>query len=215
MFQSKKIIKGENLGEILKEARLESNISLNRVAKDLNIAFKYLEALEENDFSALPSHAYAKRFLEAYCRYLHLDCADCWRLAKNLLAAESEKKRGVNRRYFFSWPKLIKRISVWLAIIAVAVFLALKIEAIFVPPDLQIIQPKDGLITASRQIEIIGLTEKESTVAINNQAVFIDNDGNFKTIADLQTGLNLIKIIAKKRYSHARVIEIRVLRKEE
>ena len=42
-------------------------------------------------------------------------------------------------------------------------------------------------------------------------AHWVDKDGNFSTLVDLQKGLNLIKITAKKRYSRISEAEIRVL----
>ncbi|MBI5766004.1 hypothetical protein HZA71_02130, partial [Candidatus Falkowbacteria bacterium] len=51
-------------------------------------------------------------------------------------------------------------------------------------------------------------------IIINNNNVFVDNEGGFQTTLDLQNGLNLIKITAKKRYGRAREVDLRVLLNE-
>jgi len=112
-------------------------------------------------------------------------------------------------------PKYIKWIITTVIILAVVFFLAVKIDNIFAPPELEIYAPVDGLTTMERELEIIGKSEKESEIVINNRNIIIDNEGGFKTTVNLQKGINSIKIIAKKRYSREKVIELGILLTEE
>jgi len=118
---------------------------------------------------------------------------------------------NLNNNHFRSLPCLIRRGIICLVIILIMVFLVMKVFAIFSPPNLIIESPIDGLVTQERQIEIKGQTVKESEIVINNQNIYIDDDGWFLTNIDLQKGLNLIKITAKKRYSKINEKIIRVL----
>jgi len=61
------------LGESLKEARQNKGVSLEKVAEETRIRKKYLQALEEEDFSIIPSEVYIKGFLRNYAIYLGLD----------------------------------------------------------------------------------------------------------------------------------------------
>lgn len=61
------------LGELLKEARQNKGVSLEEVEKELRIRSKYLQALEDEDFSVMPAEVYAKGFLRNYAIYLGLD----------------------------------------------------------------------------------------------------------------------------------------------
>ncbi len=61
------------LGDQLRQARQERNLSLEQAAEGTRIRVYYLEALETGDFSRLPSKAQARGFLRAYARYLDLD----------------------------------------------------------------------------------------------------------------------------------------------
>jgi cytoskeletal protein RodZ len=61
------------LAELLKEARQNKEVSLEEVEEELKIRRKYLQALEEEDFSSMPPEVYVKGFLRNYAIYLGLD----------------------------------------------------------------------------------------------------------------------------------------------
>ena len=63
----------ESLGEKLRSARELKNINYEQVSRDTNIAARYLEALENEDFSGFPGDAYVTGFLRNYGAYLELD----------------------------------------------------------------------------------------------------------------------------------------------
>jgi len=118
---------------------------------------------------------------------------------------------NIEKRYFSQWPKIVKRVLIILAVLAILVFLGFRVQMIFSPPYLDIVEPQDGLIATERQIEIIGASQSEAEIVINNQNILVDNEGVFRTTVDLQKGLNLIKITAKKRYGREKVVELRIL----
>jgi cytoskeleton protein RodZ len=61
------------IGSSLREARLRRKLELSDVEHDTHIRLKYLMALEDDRFDALPGAAYAKGFLRTYADYLGLD----------------------------------------------------------------------------------------------------------------------------------------------
>jgi hypothetical protein len=61
------------IGNSLREARLRRKLELSQVERDTHIRAKYLMALEDDRFDALPGTAYAKGFLRTYADYLGLD----------------------------------------------------------------------------------------------------------------------------------------------
>jgi len=64
------------VGSILRQAREARQLSLLQVAQALRIKPHYLEALERDDWDALPSPAHARGFLRVYATYLGLDAED-------------------------------------------------------------------------------------------------------------------------------------------
>jgi transcriptional regulator with XRE-family HTH domain len=63
----------EKIGDILKRKRLEENISLEKAAEETMIASRYLDALENSNFTFFPGDVYAKGFLKRYAEYLKIE----------------------------------------------------------------------------------------------------------------------------------------------
>jgi cytoskeletal protein RodZ len=63
----------DSFGEWLKRQRELREISLREISDTTKINLRYLEALEENRFSALPAAVFARGFLREYARYVGLD----------------------------------------------------------------------------------------------------------------------------------------------
>jgi len=63
----------ESLGEKLRAAREEKDLSYDQVSRDTNIAVRYIEALETENFSGFPGEAYIIGFLRNYGAYLELN----------------------------------------------------------------------------------------------------------------------------------------------
>lgn len=62
----------ESVGEQLKRARLSTNLTLDQVSQSLHIRTRYLEALENNERSVLPSEVQGRGFLRLYADFLNL-----------------------------------------------------------------------------------------------------------------------------------------------
>ena len=197
-----------NLGEHLKEARLKKGVNLLKASAETKIATKYLEALEQNKPWLLPSSDYLPKFLKTYCNYLGLDNEACQKTASQLQSLSYKSLKNSN---LFVWSSFISQAAIIIGAIALLAFLIWRVNEIFRPPELAITQPVDGLITTNRQLDVVGHSTREAEIIINNKAVFVDTGGNFSTTVDLQKGLNLIKITAKKRYSRQSEATIRVL----
>ncbi|GIS75415.1 MAG: membrane protein [Gammaproteobacteria bacterium] len=60
-------------GQLLKEARKKTRRRYKRLSSELGIPEKYLEALEENNFSIMAGPTYVKGYLRAYAKKLDLD----------------------------------------------------------------------------------------------------------------------------------------------
>jgi helix-turn-helix protein len=61
------------VGQALRVARTERGIELSEVERVTKIRIKFLRAMEEDRWEALPAPAYARGFLSTYARFLGLD----------------------------------------------------------------------------------------------------------------------------------------------
>lgn len=63
----------ETLGQRLRQAREERHLALEKVAESTRIRLHYLQALETDDYSLIPSAAQARGFLRNYADFLGID----------------------------------------------------------------------------------------------------------------------------------------------
>ena len=78
----------ESIGEKLKTAREEKGYSPDQVARDTNIARRFILAMEQEEFSAFPGDTYLLGFLRNYADYLGLDSERLVTLYRNMKIQE-------------------------------------------------------------------------------------------------------------------------------
>jgi cytoskeletal protein RodZ len=69
----------ESIGPFLQHARETQGLSLDQVASATRIQLKYLQAIEEEQFAALPEQVFTKGFVRTYARSLGMDEQDVLR----------------------------------------------------------------------------------------------------------------------------------------
>jgi len=63
----------ESYGEILRQAREEKNLELDKIAREISIEERFLRGLEDEDASVFPGEAYLTGFLRNYANHLEVD----------------------------------------------------------------------------------------------------------------------------------------------
>ena len=191
------------LGQRLKDARIQRNKTLEEVAVALKIKPQFLAAIEEGDYNELPSPAYARGFVKNYAEYLGFSKVQTSALFKR----DFDEKRAMKvlpEGMTTSRDFPLKRTNLRRAIIGVVTFLILlgfllfQTRDLFIPPLIQIKSPKDGGIV-SRQAEVMGKTDRNAIVTVNNEPVFVQDNGEFVKKVTLFPGKTSIIVTAKNR----------------
>jgi cytoskeletal protein RodZ len=124
------------LGEVLRKQRKARGISLVEVSEHTKVGKRYLEALENGEYSLLPGESYIRGFLRAYAKYLELD--DEALLRQYLEFRQQEAQRPE------SYPDRIREKgevnpSVWSALVVILVLAGLGIGFfLFWPTSLKV-----------------------------------------------------------------------------
>ncbi len=63
----------ESLGEKLRQAREEQDITISEVAEQTRISALYLEAIENDDYRTLPGGIFNKGFVKSFAKYVGVD----------------------------------------------------------------------------------------------------------------------------------------------
>jgi cytoskeletal protein RodZ len=204
----------KSIGEILTAARKARQLSVAEVAKITKIEHKYIEALERNDFSALPAATFTKGFIRNYAQ---------------VVGKSPDEMIAVYRRdYAHNVPspktslvKPNKSARTWLSqigwgnlgIIAVGLsvfllYLGFQYRALIIPPPLEIVQPTwQAVLTSPVMVE--GKTSPDSLITINSSLELRpDSAGVFSTTLNLSPGEHEIQVRAVNRFNREKSITV-------
>lgn len=214
-FIPKKLPLEETAGEKLRQARLFKGLKIDDIAKKTGIRAEYLIALEEERFDKLPTGLYGKNFLKEYAIFLGLRLPDILkRLEEGRPHNDTEdpfSQKIVKKNKFIIFPKIIRNSLIIMAVLICFLYLIFYFKKIVLPPDLNVSQPAKNLLIQSMAITVIGQTEPEAEVRINNAIVLNNHGGYFSQEVNLKKGLNSLIISAKKKYSQEQVIIRQIL----
>lgn len=194
------------VGQILKEERERKFYTLDEIEKITKIRKELLFALEMGQYSKLPPSTFVQGFIKNYGRFLGLN-------TEKLLAVFrrefSENKNPPRILDSFSNPIDDKRfrltptrvlISMIFALVAIFfVYLWFQYRFLVGSPFLEINQPADQLTTTANEIIVLGRTDPEVKVAINDQEIAIDESGKFSQTIKLSNSVNNIVVTATSK----------------
>ena len=197
----------KTVGSILKEARVYKGLSLDQVEKDTKIRAKFLDSLENDDYTSLPSVSYAKGFVKNYSEYLGLNSnhvlAFFRRQTKDSTRTSLLPKgvtEALNKPFFHLTPKRFLTIFLLSLMIIFLSYLGMQYYNLKVPPSLTLDSPKESLVTHERRIEILGKTDPDGTILVNGVSLLVRSDGKFFDQLSLEPGVNHITITATSRF---------------
>ena len=119
----------ESIGDKLRLEREQKSLSIEQIARDTNIAKRFLRALEEEDFSVFPGDPYLIGFLRNYADYLGLDPQEMVSLYRNFTI--QSQPAPIEELLDRSRPKRVRTI-----IIVVFIVAALATGGVFLYPVL-------------------------------------------------------------------------------
>ena len=115
-----------SIGEHLRSARESKTISLSDAANDVKISKRYLEALEEGNYSVFPAQVYIKGFLSNYAKYLGLDSKNILEQYSKLIIPDSEEiENNIPKKNTGTQRRVSRKRVVMLVIVLVFVIICL------------------------------------------------------------------------------------------
>ncbi len=182
------------VGEILKEERLVKGLQLKDIEKQIRVREKYLKALEDNNWNFFSSKIYIIGILKNYSRILGLD-------SKRILAffrrdyerqEEVKFKERVSSSYLAPQSKKLLRMAIVGGLLIFLIYFVYQLKIYFSPPTLTITTPATFSFTTEDKVTVTGLTQKEATLKIVGQRIYLDENGRFTYDFPLKEGNNKI-----------------------
>jgi len=212
-FIVRQLEEDETIGKKLHQMRRRLAIPIGVAAERTRIQQKYLEALEADNWEALPAPMYTKNFIRTYVKLLGGDV--------DYYLKRYEEERGTCDvivdpmrlpRQKVGWIKflvahrIVKFLIFAILVAAILVYLGLQINAVLAPPEIIVYEPTDGLSTRQARLQVSGYVEGQAEIWVNSNQVLPDSTGYFSTIIDLERGPNIITIEGSHRYSRKETI---------
>ncbi len=200
-------------GQRLHDERVKKELSLEDISKATKIRLSYLLAIEKGEYQKLPSSTYAQGFVRNYAKHLNLNEEELLGLFRREFNEEKIFRilpEGLDRKEEF--PIHGARIQNTLAVVislAVILFayIIFQYRYAIISPPLEINFPKEGAVVSSQTITVIGKSDSNSTVFINNEPSIVGSDGSFKKTITVFSGETKITIKAVNSFGKEKIIE--------
>lgn len=208
----------KTVGQILKEARVKKNLSLEEIEKEIKIRAKYLRAIENDDFTQIPGgEVVAKGFIKNYGEHLGLSSKSLLAIFRRDFGGEQKGPilpRGIYRpldKIGFSWtPRATVIASIFFFIFFFTLFLGYQFFLFLGPPKLEVTSPQNNQIFQEAKIEVRGKSGLDAAVHVNGELVSLDEKGNFSDQISLKPGENVVRLEAVSRRGKKTTTEIKV-----
>lgn len=195
------------VGQVLKESRTNKLYTLEQAEKATKIRKELIEALENDDYQKLPPPTFVQGFIKNYGKFLGLN-------EEKLLAIyrrEFSDKRNPSKmsqswtnsselKKFHLTPARIISSVIFSLVIIFFVYLWVEYRFLSGAPFLEISSPTDQSSVQSPVVKVLGKTDSEAKVMINNQSVEVDFAGNFSQEIKLSDSANVIEVSSTSKY---------------
>jgi len=202
----------KSVGEILKTARTGRKLTLKAVSEKTKIQSKYLKAIENNHFKSLPPAAFVKGFIQNYAKAVGANPKTALAIFRRDFA-EDKKGRIIPRSFTQPirppstiTPKTTAIIIISLLSTLIIVFFVRQIFIFYSAPQLKLSTPQE-FSTVSSPVQIIGQTDPDATISINNKNITINDSGEFNHQLKLSPGEHTIVVIVTGRNNKTRSIQ--------
>lgn len=191
----------KTIGKALKDARIKKKYSLSAVEDSTKIKKVFIEALEKEDWEALPEFPVVAGFVKNISAYLEIDQQSLMALLRRDYPPKSlpvNPKPDVGREFHWS-PKLTFVVGVAIFITLILGYLGFQYIEYVSPPELSLQTPVEGQLVENREIIVSGKTDPEATVKVNNQTVLVDDKGDFTIELEISEKTSEIEVVATAR----------------
>ena len=184
-----------NIGDELKKQREKNKLTLEDVEHATKIRIKNLTAIEEGNWDFFPSRTYIQGIISSYGKFLELDEQKLIAYFRREYEQRDQlkfKARTTKEQFTPQAKKMIKMVII-LIIIAFVGYFGYQLKLYYTPPKVVIIEPKQTLFSKDK-ITLKGSTEKDSTILVNEEEVFLNEKNIFETEIPLPDEKNEVTI---------------------
>lgn len=185
------------VGEILKTEREKKGLGFQEIEKKIRVRTKFLEALEENDWTLFSSSVYISGIIKNYASFLGLDVDRAlafFRREYQKREEEASFKGKLSRGLLLSERRRSTVIGLTVVALLFFSYFGYQIYRYVAPPSVVISEPTETMFKRVDKVTVVGKTEKEATITIFGTRVFQAESGVFHYDYPLKNGKNKLVI---------------------
>lgn len=200
-------------GQKFQEARLQKNLSLADVSQSTKIKVSFLDAIEKGEYERLPSVAYAQGFVRNYARFLNMPEKETLALFRREFDEEKVLKvlpQGFTKTKEFSLFRFKSKQTLFLVSLVFLIlvgYILFQYRGALVNPSLYITSPKENAVISSSAVTVIGKTDPNTAVYVNNSLVSVDNSGLFTKVINVFPGKTTIIVKAANKFGKETLLQ--------
>lgn len=202
------------VGQVLKEERERKFYTIDEVEKATKIRKELLEALEKGQYQKLPPQTFVQGFIKNYGKFLGLNAEKLLGLYRREFSDLKNPPRilesfsnPVNKKGLRITPAKFLGVVILSLVIIFFGYLWFEYRFLVGAPFLEVSQPQDQQRITSEFVIVLGKTDPESNVSINNQQIQVDADGKFSQDIKLSENANTIVVIATSKSGKTSKVE--------
>ena len=202
------------VGQILKEEREKKFYSLEEIEKVTKIRKELLEALENDNFSKLPPPTFVQGFIKNYGKFLGLDSIKLLAVYRREFSDRKSPQKilesftnPLDRSKITLTPAKVLSAAIVCIVLIFFGYLWYEFRYLVGTPLLEISSPKEQETLAVYTLEVVGKTNPEAKVLINNQEVSVDSNGNFSAEIKLTESMNKLTVTATSKFGKTSELE--------
>lgn len=202
----------KTVGEYLKQARVKKRFSQEKIAKETKIKEEFISSIEREDWEALPEFPVVVGFVKGITKVLKINERQAVALLRRDYPPKVlpvNPKPDVSR--IFTWtPRLTFLAGIVVIALIVLGYLGFQYSSFINPPKLVIYRPHEEEVIKERKLMVIGETDPDSTLKVNNQPVLIEDDGRFEVEIEIFEGTEEIIIKSVSRSGKETIVQRKI-----
>lgn len=191
------------VGQVLREEREKKFYTLEEIEKATKIRKELLEALEAGQYTKLPPTTFVQGFIKNYGKFLGLNTEKLLAIFRREFSDQKYPPRildsfanPLDKKIFRLTPAKVLSSVVLTLVIVFFAYLWFEYRFLVGAPFLEVREPSDQSNVESSMIQVIGRTDPEAKVLINDQEIQVDPSGSFFQEIKLADNVNIIKVTA-------------------
>ena len=191
----------KRLSDLLRDAMDARGCNREKLAATTGVAEQFILALVDNTTHNAPPSTYARGYVNKIAKAIDVKPEELWGAYMREYNPRSSGALDLMPQNRFAIANVNKRLIIGVTIGAlVAIYLAANSNRLMGVPQLTITAPKEETTTSNVAATTIkGVLENtKDTLTVNDVGVAVENDGFFEHELQLDPGINIVVVAAKR-----------------